>query len=180
MNNHPNKTIRATESGLEIFYEKKRHTVTVKYEDRGLSEMQLYGNKLNGVSFQAPNKNAFNPLQQKIYRRLLYGLEAVSATELREMPETEKQELTQMHSRAQQVINLWKNQIMASYIDKLFGEMFWHSDIAKEMVDLSNDQEFMHEENTLSFKELGITKPQVAHKLMEHGLLPVNFFYLSA
>jgi hypothetical protein len=69
---------------------------------------------------------------------------------------------------------------MANMCDEIFGKVFWNSPIAKEMVAYSTDAEALKEENTLSFRELGIKKHQLAAKFVEFGLLPVNFFQLSA
>ena len=175
-----NKTIRCKADCIEIFYDNLDHKVQVKYEEKGLQDLQLYGNKLNGKSYQTRKSILFNELQNKMYRKVLFGLEAVNKTELTEMSKADIRKVQQEHLRAQKVLNQWKNEVMASYVDKMFKELFWNSPIAKEMVAFSKDPEAIHDDNTLSFKELGITKKQIAGKMIEHGFLPVNFFYLSA
>ena len=180
MTNIPKKTIRATERGIEIFYDNKRHVTRLEYEEKGLADLQLYGNKLNGKMYQAQTAIHFNSIQQSMYRRLIYGIESIPYPELKKMKKLDKKIVQKRHKKAQQVINIWKNEILSSFVNGLFTEFFWNSDITKEMKELSKDPEFMKEENTLSFKDLGITKKHVANKLIEHGLLPVNFFHLSA
>lgn len=163
-----------------IFYDQKDAPIKMVYEEKGLENLQLYGNKLNGQSYQTRKSILFNQLQNKLYRRLIFGLEALNKTELQTMKKTEILKVQEDHERTKKVLNQWKNEITSSYVDKMFSEIFWHSDLAKEMVRYGQDPDAVNDENTLSFKELGVTKKQIAVKLIQNGLLPVNFFYLSA
>lgn len=153
---------------------------TSEYTNKGLENLQLHGNQQDGFSYQLSTTVDFNPRQQKLYKYLIYGIEGVPKPELLEMTQEKKQEIITRHRKAQKVINQYKNEVVASYCDKIFGELFWNSDVAKEMIAYSKDPESLQEENTLSFRELGIKKHHVAGKLIEFGLLPVNFFQLSA
>lgn len=180
MKKSESKTIRCKADCIEIFYDNLDHRVRVLYEENGLETIQLYGNKLNGQSYQTRKSMLFNQLQNKMYRRLIFGLESLNKAELKVISKADLRKLQQDHIRTQKVLNQWKNQIVSSYLDKMFTEIFWNSSIAKEMVEFSKDPESIHEENNMSFKELGISKKQIAGKLIEHGLLPVNFFHLQA
>jgi hypothetical protein len=175
-----NKTIRCKADCMIIFYDHKDAPIKMVYEENGLENLQLYGNKLNGESYQTRKSILFNQLQNKLYRRLIFGLDSLNNTDLQTMKKSEILKVQEDHERAKKVLNQWKNEITSSYVDKLFSEIFWNSPIAKEMVRFGNDPDAVHEENTLSFKELGIKKRQIAVKLVENGLLPVNFFYLNA
>jgi hypothetical protein len=174
------KTIRCTERGIQIFYEQSKRSVSVVYEEKGLSDIQLNGNKLNGISYQSIGSAVFNTQQNKLYKRLIYGVEAMSKSELVELSTAEIRQINRDHRRAAKILNAWKNQIVASYIDKLFGELFWHSTIAESMIKFSKEDDYEDLENTLTFKELGLSKKQVATKLIENGLLPVDFFQMAA
>lgn len=174
------KTIRCTERGIQIFYEHSKRSVSVVYEEKGLSDIQLNGNKLNGISYQSIGSSVFTTQQNKLYKRLIYGVEAMTKSELVELSTVEIRQINRDHRRAVKILNAWKNQIVASYIDKLFGEMFWHSTIAESMVKFSKEDDYEDLENTLTFKELGLSKKQVAGKLIENGLLPVDFFQIAA
>lgn len=181
MNKTPITTIRCTKRGIRIFYEHNAQVDSVFYEEKGLSDIQLHGNTLNGVSYQQPTMTSvFNAQQNKLYKRVMYGIEAMTKAELIELSTHEIRFITREHRRAMKVINAWKNQVVSSYVDKLFSELFWHSDIAKEMVDFSKEEDYEDQENTLTLKELGLSKKQVASKLIEHGLLPLDFFQIAA
>lgn len=180
MNKNSIKTIRCTERGIRIFYEKSEQVVSVFYEEKGLSDIQLSGNKLNGVSYQSVGSSVFNTQQNKLYKRLIYGVEAMTKSELVELSTAEIRQINREHRQAVKVLNAWKNQIVASYIDALFGQIFWHSSIAESMVKFSKEDDYEDLENTLTFKELGLSKKEVASKLIENGLLPVDFFQIAA
>jgi hypothetical protein len=115
-----------------------------------------------------------------MYKRLIYGIENIPKAELQTIERKERERIVARHARAQEVINIYKNEVMGAFCDQIFGKVFWNSPIAKEMVAFSQDPEALKEENTLSFRELGIKKHQIAARLIESGLLPLNFFQLSA
>jgi len=175
-----NKTIRCRAERIEIFYDDKDQRVRVDYEESGLEDLQLYGNKLNGVSYQSHTSILFNEIQNTMYRKIVYGIEAFNKTELVSMSKADLIKVQKDYAKAQVVLNKYKNQVMNQFLDKFFQKHFWNSPIAREMEAFSQDPEAIHEENTLSFKDLGINKHQIAGKLIEHGFLPVDFFYLSA
>jgi hypothetical protein len=178
MKKNPKKTV--TEQSIKIFYNDDRTAARIVYKEQGLNDLQLYGNKLNGVSYQGTTDIQFNTLQQRMYKRLVYGIENIPKAELETIDRKERERIIARHARAQEVINIYKNIVMANMCDEIFGKVFWNSPIAKEMVAYSTDAEALKEENTLSFRELGIKKHQLAAKFVEFGLLPVNFFQLSA
>lgn len=180
MNKTPIKTIRCTKRGIQIFYEQSEQGVSVFYEEKGLSDIQLNGNKLNGISYQSVGSSVFSSQQNKLYKRLIYGIEAMTKSELIDLSTVEIRQINRDHRRAMKVLNAWKNQVVSSYIDTLFGELFWHSTIADAMIKFSQEDDYEDLENTLSFKELGLSKKQVASKLIENGLLPVDFFQMAA
>lgn len=178
MKKNPKKTVE--EQSIKIFYNEDRTAARIVFKEQGLNDLQLYGNKLNGVSYQGVTDVEFNTRQQRMYKRLIYGIENIPKAELQTIEKKERERIIARHARAQEVINIYKNEVMAVMCDKIFGKIFWNSPIAKEMVAFSSDPETLKEENTLSFRELGIKKHQIAGKLIESGLLPVNFFQLSA
>jgi hypothetical protein len=132
------------------------------------------------VSYQSIGSSAFTIQQNKLYKRLIYGVEAMTKSELIELSTVEIRQVNRDHRKAVKILNAWKNQIVASYIDELFGKVFWHSTIAESMIKFSKEDDYEDLENTLTFKELGLSKAQVAGKLIENGLLPVDFFQMAA
>lgn len=160
-----------------LIYYREAGVASFVYEERGLANLQYYGNSLDGISYQDSTEIQFNTRQQRMYKRLLYGTEAVSKSELATMTNDEAMALIKKHLKAQKIINRLKNEIVAASCDRIFKK-FWNSDVAKEMLTFSKRE--LDEPNNMTFTELGITKFHIADKLVEHGLLPVNFYQLSA
>ena len=52
----------------------------------------------------------YSPKQQELYYRLLKGLKIYEPEELYAMNSTKKMRINQAHSKAQQVLNLWKQE----------------------------------------------------------------------
>ena len=177
MKKNPNLTV-STQS-IKIYLNDDRNAARVVFKEQGLNDLKLHGNKLNGVSYQGVTDIEFNTRQQRMYKRLIYGIENIPKAELQTIDSKERERIIAKHARAQEVINIYKNEAMAKICDNIFGKIFWNSPIAKEMVAFSKDPESLKEENTLSFRELGIKKHQIAGKLIESGLLPINFFQLA-
>jgi len=64
------------------------------------------------------------------------------------------------------LVNDWTN--------TLFTGMFPNNNITRDLVEGSCvDPAF---KNTIPFKDLGITKDQIVEKLMESGILPIDFY----
>lgn len=177
---HVPKTVTASANGIKIFYDEKKKPHWINYEPSTLNNVQLYGNTLNGNSYQVFEDDTFSPTQQRLYRQVLFGMDMVPLEVAKEMTEKQKRNIYITQRRAKRVLNSWKNQIVASFVDSLFKEVFWNSEFTKEMEAFTDSQEEFNDENTLSFSELGINREQIAGKLIEHGFLPKNFFQLAA
>lgn len=176
MKKNPNEHV--SKHDLQIYYNMGGTSVSVRCKQK-LSTQQLYGNRLNDKSYQEFEVTEFNSIQQKLYREVIYGVENFKPSERKKMTEIELGLVAERHEKAQRVINQFKNEVVATLCDRIFKK-FWNSDIAKEMLDFSETPDTKDLPNDMSFKELGIKKHQVAVRLIEHGILPVNFFQLSA
>lgn len=142
-----------------------------------LERIQLHGNKLNNRSYQSYKPSRFTEIQQRMYADVLYGLNEESKKRL---SAEEQRIVLEKHQKAQRVINNWKNEIVANYVDNIFGKIFWHSDISKEMIKSARRDKRSKVLNNMSFKDLGLEKRHVAQKLIAHNLLPEDFFQLTA
>lgn len=160
-----------------VIYHNEIGAVNVVYKERGLANLQLYGNKLNDFSYQEITEIQFNSRQQRLFKRLLYGINSIPKPELATLSKEQTKVLIKKHRTAQKIINRLKNEVVAAKCDRVFKK-FWNSDLAKEMLVYSKKE--LNAPNTMTFKQLGISKSQIADKLVEHGLLPVNFYQLSA
>jgi len=128
--------------------------------------------------------------QRRLYSRLLIGLKYYSKQELYAMNSTTKNGIKKRNLKAQNIINLWKQEIMITMSNSIFkqynlseNETIVDDVTNKPTIIKSNlcnritktDPEFRC---TLSFKDLGINKEKIINKLMHEKLLPSNFMTL--
>jgi hypothetical protein len=148
----------------------------VVYSGR-LSDYQLYGKKIE--RFVEYEKDEFNDYQNFLYKRALFGLSVYSKEEISIMHWDKKKRILKVHSRTQSVLNLWKQEIINSTVNKIFSTLFHHSSFVKDMIEnfgTDTDPTYISKVN---FKDLGIDKRQIVVKLIQEKILPVNFYELS-
>lgn len=66
----------------------------------------------------------YSPKQQELYYRLLKGLKIYEPEELYAMNSTKKMRINKAHSKAQQVLNLWKQEKMIEKSNQLYSTIF--------------------------------------------------------
>jgi hypothetical protein len=140
-------------SGSEYQFRNQRPTV-MQYESDGYSQYQNY-----------------------LYKRALYGLDALTEKELATMCSKKKQRIINVYKRAQLILNKFKQQITIQYSNFIFKTLFPKSPLTELLIaDTETDDKF---KNTLTFKDLGINKEQIISIFMAEGILPKNFLSLD-
>ena len=145
--------------------------------------MQMYGTSHDNVQYQQTKQiyesDFLNPYQERLYKECLHGLGTYSAKELKAMPFQKKQAIISKKLECQKILNRWKQQKVANSMDNFLQKLFWHSPIINTLVsktkDYANDSLLCYQ----SFRDLGISKLDIAKKLVMEGLLPKNFFTLN-
>jgi hypothetical protein len=141
-----------------------------------LSDYQIYGeNRKRYVEYE---KDEFTPEQNFLYRRALFGLSVYSDQELSIMHSDKKKRINKVHFRTQNVLNLWKQSLVNDMVNSIFNSMFYHSSLAKQLVESFGDTTDPTYISRVDFKSLGVSKKQIIKKLMEEKILPVNFYEL--
>jgi hypothetical protein len=148
----------------------------VQYSGR-MSDYQLYGK--GAERFVEYEKDEFNNYQNFLYKRALFGLSVYSKEDLSIMHWDKKKRIQKVHIRTQNVLNLWKQEIVNSTVNKIFSTLFHHSSFVKDMVEKFGDDTDPNYISKVNFKDLGIEKRQVVTKLIQERILPVNFYELS-
>jgi hypothetical protein len=121
--------------------------------------------------------DGYNQYQNYLYKRALYGLNALTEEELVTMCSKKKQRIINVYKRAQVVINSYKQKVTIAYSNHIFKTFFPNSPITDFLLSNSDlDEKFT---NTLNFKDLGIDKSQIISIFMTEGILPKNFLSLE-
>jgi predicted DNA-binding protein YlxM (UPF0122 family) len=112
-----------------------------------------------------------------LYKRALYGLDALTQQELATMCSKKKQRIINVYKRAQVVLNKFKQELTIQYTNLLFKRLFPNSPITDALLaNTETDEKF---KNTLTFKDLGIEKKDIISIFITEGILPKNFLSLD-
>jgi hypothetical protein len=134
---------------------------------------QLYA----GNTYLQYEQDGFTAYQNYLYKRALYGLDALTEKELATMCSKKKQRIISVYKRAQVTLNKFKQQVTTQYSNAIFNKFFPNSPITQFLLaDNETDEKF---KNTLTFKDLGIEKQDIIAIFIAEGILPKNFLDLK-
>jgi hypothetical protein len=140
-----------------------------------LKNYQIFKNT-NPISYE---KDIFNEKQNFFYKRALYGLKSYAPEEWEKIPGVKKKRIIKVNKRAQEILNIWKQELVNEKYNSLLKSVFFHSKLINDFISefgKETDPEYIC---TVSFKELNLTKKDIAQKLVSEKVLPVNFFELK-
>ena len=137
---------------------------------------QLELNKIT-TQVQEYEKDKYNAYQNYLYKRALYGLSSLPQDEVATMCSKKKQRIINVYKRAQDILNVAKQQATIYYTNNFFKAFFPESSLTQEILECTEtDVKF---KNTLNFKDLNIDKDQIIAIFIEEGVLPKNFLSLT-
>jgi len=141
-------------------------------------KQQIKDYQLNaGKTYMNYETDGYSQYQNYLYKRALYGLDALSEQELATICSKKKQRVVNVYKRAQVTLNKFKQQVTIQYSNFVFKTLFPNSPITSILLaDTEVDESF---KNTLTFKELGINKDQIITIFINEGILPKNFLSLD-
>lgn len=169
---NPNKTISANSQGIIIYFQDVKKHKFLPYENKAVKDIQS-----GKTQYQTLEATVFNPIQQKLYAETVYGLASFRKQELEAMSQSSKDRIMVQFSKAQMVLNQWKQEIVYETVDKFLAALFPHSPVVKDMTSVRGTTREIKE--THSFKELGLDQVTIAKKLIKAHILPENFFELA-
>jgi predicted DNA-binding protein YlxM (UPF0122 family) len=130
-----------------------------------------------GKMYMQYETDGYSQYQTYLYKRALYGLDALSQQELATMCSKKKQRIINVYKRAQVVLNKFKQELSIQYTNLLFKTLFPNSPITDALLaNTETDEKF---KNTLTFKDLGIEKKDIISIFIAEGILPKNFLSLD-
>lgn len=171
------KSISANSNGIIVSYGDANKHQFLKYETPAhVKKIQLEGT-VKYQKIEEPVK--LSPKQKDLYSKVVYGFKAYTKEEITTMSERAKINVTITYTKAQRILNNWKQDLTFSFIDKLLLKLFPKSPIVNQMCQTQGHLHDVVKEDEISFKDLGINQKQIVNKLIEFGLLPKNFYELS-
>lgn len=141
-------------------------------------KQQINNYQLNsGKTYMQYETDGYSQYQNYLYKRALYGLDSLSENELATMCSKKKQRVINVYKRAQVTLNMFKQKVTIAQSNFIFKTLFPNSPITSFLLtDNEVDEKF---KNTLTFKDLGITKDQIITIFISEGILPKNFLSLE-
>lgn len=131
-----------------------------------------------GKTYMHYQQDKYSIYQNYLYKRALYGLNALEEKEINSMCGKKKQRILNVYKRSQNILNVLKQNISIDYTNNLFIKLFPNSNLTKDIIKNTEiDEKFT---NILTFKDLNISKEQIISIFMLEGILPKNFLSLEA
>jgi hypothetical protein len=138
---------------------------------------QVRNYQLRSQTVMSYEQDGYSAYQNYLYKRALYGLDALTEKELATMCSKKKQRIINVYKRAQVTLNKFKQHLTIAYSNVIFETLFPNSPITQYLLaDNETDEKF---KNTLTFKDLGIEKQDIIAIFIAEGILPRNFLDLK-
>jgi len=119
----------------------------------------------------------YSQYQNYLYNRALKGLKYLPKEEVQNMCKKKRKRITNVYRRAQNIINVFKQEKTKEYTDNIFLSLFPDTQLTTFLIDdHSTDEGFR---NVLNFKDLNIKKSEIITIFIEKGVLPKNFLSLK-
>jgi hypothetical protein len=141
-------------------------------------EIKIKNYQLNsGKTYMKYELDKYSEYQNYLYKRALYGLNALSEKELIMICSKKKQRILNVYKKAQTILNVFKQRISIEYTNNLFLKMFPNSSLTKSLLENTEiDEKF---KNCLTFKDLNINKTDIISIFIKEGVLPQNFLSME-
>lgn len=138
-----------------------------------LSEYQTTKKK----TYMEYEKDSYSAYQNYLYKRALFGLNALTESELVETCSKKKERIFRVYKRGQIILNKLKQQITIQYSNMVFKSLFPNSPLTDFFLEnTETDEQF---KNTLTFKDLNISKDVIVNVFIKEGILPKNFMEIT-
>jgi hypothetical protein len=141
-----------------------------------ISQNRYQTKKQSSVNSYSYQKSSLNLTQNQLYKSALYGLSIYNKEELEKLKWFEKEEIKKMHNKTQHVLNILKQEKLVEITNTWFRKLFPKSKVVEELCNNSEVDSSMF--NTMSFKDLNISKEDIINRLILKKVLPINFHNL--
>jgi len=134
---------------------------------------QLHVNK----TYMQYEQDKYSIYQNYLYKRALYGLDSLTEKELAIMCSKKKQRIINVFKRSQTVLNIYKQKLTIAYTNSIFNNLFPNTHLTQNILMCEEtDEKF---KNTLTFRDLNISKDDIISIFIREGILPKNFLSLE-
>ena len=133
--------------------------------------------QLSSTKYAQYEQDKYSTYKNYLYKRALYGLDALTEEELKETCSKKKQRIVNVYRRAQVVLNRFKQEVSIKKTNYIFQKLFPKSKLTLSIISQTETDDNFR--NTLTFKDLNITKDDIISTFIVEGVLPKNFLSLK-
>ena len=151
---------------------------STKYEGK-LPNYQQQGSKQNNKKYTQYEQHKFTAYQNLLYKRALFGLNMYSQKEIKSLHWKESGKIKHINKKAQQSVNLFKQERVNVMCDSLYKTVFPKSKLAQDVFSLEKSTTNPKIINKLDLKSLKISKEDIIKRFVKEGVLPKNFYDLK-
>lgn len=144
-----------------------------------MPKYQQKGSRQNKKKYTKYEQHKFTPYQNELYKRALFGLNMYNEKEIKAMHWEKRRRIKRVNRRAQETLNILKQERVNMLCDKLYNEIFPKSTLAKNVFSAGKSTTDPKIINTLDLKSLKITKEHVIRRFVDEGILPKDFYNLK-
>jgi hypothetical protein len=157
---------------LFIIYEFKNCMIKMEKLKKQVKNYQLRTQTV--MSYE---QDKYSLYQNYLYKRALYGLDALTEKELVITCSKKKQRIINVFKRSQTVLNIYKQKLTIAYTNSIFKILFPDTSLTQNILMCKETDERF--KNTLTFKDLNISKDNIISIFILEGILPKNFLSLQ-
>ena len=138
---------------------------------------QVRNYQLRSQTVMSYEQDKYSIYQNYLYKRALYGLDALTEKELAITCSKKKQRIINVFKRSQTVLNIYKQKLTIAYTNSIFKNLFPNTHLTQNILMCEEtDEKF---KNTLTFRDLNISKDDIISIFILEGILPKNFLSLQ-
>ena len=153
--------------------EKSNRNQKFEYSGR-IENYQLRNQRPTVMQYES---DGYSQYQNYLYKRALYGLNALTQSEVTAMCSKKKHRVISVYKKAQTILNKFKQEVTIAKSNFIFQTLFPKSPITEFL--LSETETDGKVINDLTFKDLNISKEQIISIFIAEGVLPKNFLSLE-
>lgn len=168
----PHKTIHANEHYMHVYYTDTKKYWKIPYDKSPIDDRQLYGQR---PPIKQKRGEDFTAKQLAAYKLALHGLKEIDPVKAKKLTFRQKTEIETKHELTKLILNTWKQKLISEIVDKFLAQYFPHSKLVKRLTEASDDLLDPSVECEESFASLGVTRYQIALKLVKESILPDIF-----
>lgn len=181
--NNEHKVVCADAHGFIVYYTDTEKHWAHYYSPNTLSKyasQQLTGKIRKIKKYPRGEPIEFSRYQSRLYNDAVYGLGSYSRYQIRRMSWFERKMINDTHQAAKKYLDKYKKKVICREVDSFFASWLPIKNPIRRIFEQMNGHSDVDLFSDFNLEELNFTNRDIANILMEAGILPSNFFLVTA